>query len=75
MKSYDDFFENLGQHESSGDYHKVNGIRFMGKYQMGEAALIDLGYYQGAFYPQFLAEIAARRMIHYVVKETVPVFR
>ncbi len=46
MKTYDDFFENLGQHESSGDYHKINKIRYMGKYQMGEGSLIDLGYYR-----------------------------
>lgn len=45
-KSYDDFFEALGQHESGGDYRKINTINFMGKYQMGEASLIDLGYYK-----------------------------
>jgi len=46
MKSYDDFFEALGQQESGGDYRKINTIKYMGKYQMGEAALIDLGYYK-----------------------------
>ncbi len=43
--SYDDFFEALGKKESHGDYKSINTLRFMGKYQMGELSLIDLGYY------------------------------
>lgn len=44
--SYDDFFTALGQKESGGcgnQYNCVNGSGFMGKYQMGAAALIDIG--------------------------------
>ncbi len=30
--------------ESGGDYQAVNSLNFLGAYQFGEAALIDLGY-------------------------------
>lgn len=47
MKTYDDFFEALGQKESSGNYASINKKHgYLGKYQMGEAALIDSGYYK-----------------------------
>jgi hypothetical protein len=45
-KSYDEFFEQLGQRESNGDYQAENTLGYIGKYQMGEAALIDTGYYK-----------------------------
>ncbi len=46
-KTYDDFFEMLGQRESSGNYMAVEKrYGYLGKYQMGEAALIDCGYYK-----------------------------
>jgi len=44
--TYDDFFDALGDRESSGDYGVVNTLGFLGKYQFGELALIDIGYYQ-----------------------------
>ena len=44
-KSYDQFFEDLGFLESSKDYSEENTLGFIGKYQMGEGALIDTGYY------------------------------
>ncbi|MGE4170394.1 MAG: DUF3892 domain-containing protein [Candidatus Margulisiibacteriota bacterium] len=47
MKTYDAFFEALGQKESSGNYSVVQKkYGYLGKYQMGEAALIDSGYYK-----------------------------
>ena len=39
------FFNALGQRESGNDYRKVNGLGYAGKYQFGESALIDMGYY------------------------------
>ena len=47
MKTYDAFFEALGQRESSGNYSAIQKkYGYLGKYQMGEAALIDCGYYK-----------------------------
>lgn len=44
-ETYDNFFEALGQSESSGNYETVNKPGYLGKYQMSEDALIDAGYY------------------------------
>lgn len=50
-KTYQDFFDTLGFKESSSvpngvqNYHIENAFGFIGKYQFGEAALFDLGYY------------------------------
>jgi hypothetical protein len=41
-----DFVAALGERESAGDYSAVNSLGYLGKYQFGEAALIDLGYYK-----------------------------
>ena len=46
MGSYNDFIEAIGQRESSGRYDITNKQGYLGKYQMGEAALVDLGYYK-----------------------------
>ena len=43
-----DYFEALGQRESSGRYNVVNPYGYLGKYQMGEGALADAGYYKKA---------------------------
>lgn len=43
--TYANFLNALGQRESSGNYHAVNQLGYLGKYQMGEGALIDTGYY------------------------------
>jgi hypothetical protein len=43
-KSLDAFFTALRHMESGGDYGSVNTLNFIGAYQFGEAALIDLGY-------------------------------
>ena len=42
--SSDAFDNSLGMSESSGDWEAVNQYGFVGKYQMGEAVLRDLGY-------------------------------
>lgn len=43
-KDYSAFFAALRYKESRGDYQAVNTLNFLGAYQFGEAALIDLGY-------------------------------
>lgn len=43
--SYDAFLEALGERESGGNYAAVNQFGYLGKYQFGELALIDVGYY------------------------------
>ena len=45
-KKYQDFLDALGQKESSGDYKAVNRYGYLGKYQFGEAALIDAGFFK-----------------------------
>ncbi|MDP1559377.1 MAG: hypothetical protein Q8K59_10655 [Nitrosomonas sp.] len=50
-KTYQDYFDTLGFKESSSipggaqNYDTENAFGFIGKYQFGEAALFDLGYY------------------------------
>lgn len=46
-KTYDDFLSDLGNRESSGNYKAENTIGFIGKYQVGEDMMQDLGYYKG----------------------------
>lgn len=46
MKTLKNFLEDLGARESGGDYKAFNKYGYAGKYQMGEAALIDCGYYK-----------------------------
>ena len=43
-RDYAAFFAALRFKESRGDYQAVNTLNFLGAYQFGEAALIDLGY-------------------------------
>lgn len=43
-QSFDAFFATLRHMESGGDYRSVNTLNFIGAYQFGEAALVDLGY-------------------------------
>ncbi|WP_425409006.1 hypothetical protein [Hyphococcus sp.] len=43
--TYDDFFDALGLRESSDNYQAVNSAGFLGRYQLGEPALIDVGIY------------------------------
>lgn len=45
-KSLEEFLEALGFRESSGNYAAVNQIGYLGKYQMGDLALTDAGYYK-----------------------------
>ena len=46
MKTLKQFLNDLGARESSGNYKALNKYGYAGKYQMGEAALIDAGYYR-----------------------------
>ena len=46
QKSIDDFYKDLGLRESRGNYKAKNRLGYLGKYQMGEQALIEAGYYQ-----------------------------
>ena len=45
MATFGDFLQALGNKESSGNYGAINQLNYLGKYQMGEKALIDAGYY------------------------------
>lgn len=42
--SYDEFFYQLRISESGNNYSIVNSLGFLGAYQFGEAALVDLGF-------------------------------
>lgn len=44
-KTYEQFLADLAARESGGNYQIQNQYGYLGKYQMGEAALIDAGYY------------------------------
>jgi hypothetical protein len=44
---YAEFLASLAHYESSGVANKINPYGYVGLYQMGEAALIDAGYYRG----------------------------
>lgn len=46
MKGFRNFLDDLGNYESGGNYKAVNKFGYLGKYQMGEAALVDAGYYK-----------------------------
>ena len=46
MKTTKDFLNDLGARESGGNYKAFNKYGYAGKYQMGESALIDAGYYK-----------------------------
>ena len=45
MKTLKDFLNDLGARESGGNYKAFNRYGYAGKYQMGEMALVDAGYY------------------------------
>lgn len=45
MKTLQQFLNDLGARESGGNYKAFNRFGYAGKYQMGEAALVDAGYY------------------------------
>ncbi|MFZ5616580.1 MAG: hypothetical protein ACOZAA_04570 [Pseudomonadota bacterium] len=43
--TYEEFFDELGFEESSDNYQADNNLGYIGRYQLGKLALIDLGYY------------------------------
>jgi Ca2+-binding RTX toxin-like protein len=44
-RSYNAFLDALGDRESNGNYAAENSYGYLGKYQFGELALRDVGYY------------------------------
>ncbi len=48
MKTLKEFLDDLGMRESGGNYNAINKFGYIGKYQMGEMALVDAGYYKKA---------------------------
>lgn len=46
MKTFEQFLSDLGIRESGGNYKSLNRYGYAGKYQMGEMALVDCGYYK-----------------------------
>ena len=46
MKTLQQFLADLGARESGGNYKAFNKYGYAGKYQMGEMALVDAGYYR-----------------------------
>ena len=46
MKTLQQFLNDLGARESAGNYKAFNRYGYAGKYQMGEMALVDCGYYK-----------------------------
>ena len=48
MKTLKQFLNDLGARESGCNYKAFNKYGYAGKYQMGETALIDAGYYKKA---------------------------
>ena len=46
-KTLEEWLEELAKRESNGNYSAVNPFGYLGKYQMGEGALTDVGYYNG----------------------------
>lgn len=48
MKTLQQFLDDLGARESGGYYQAFNKYGYAGKYQMGEMALVDCGYYKKA---------------------------
>ena len=44
-KGINEFYKALGGKEAHGDYKEFNDYDYLGKYQMGEAALVDTEYY------------------------------
>jgi hypothetical protein len=53
---YDAYRQAIGVHESGGNYGAVNTLGYIGKYQFGAAALVDLGYIKLAVYQQYPAD-------------------
>ena len=53
FKSFEEFLLSLRMRESSNRYHIKNRYNYLGAYQLGEAALTDLGYYNPKKYGTF----------------------
>ena len=42
---YEKYLHAIGNRESNNDYARVNSLGYLGRFQMGEAALTDVGFY------------------------------
>jgi len=49
MSKKKDFYRDLAMSESSNNPKTINSKGYIGLYQMGEAALVDTGYYHAKF--------------------------
>lgn len=69
MKTLQDFLNALGKRESGGNYLAFNKYGFAGKYQMGEAALIDAGYYRknGKYNNDWTGIFTGRDNVHSII--------
>jgi hypothetical protein len=65
-KDIDDFLSKLFASEGGGQTDVVNRLGYLGKYQFGEPALVDLGYYQkkGKFNNDWTGTWAGKNGIH-----------
>ncbi|MEM7693462.1 MAG: calcium-binding protein [Pseudomonadota bacterium] len=45
--TYDDYFDALGQRESTNNYQLESSLGYLGRYQLGELSLAEIGYYRG----------------------------
>lgn len=50
---YNAYKQAIALHESNNNYGSVNSIGYIGKYQFGAAALVDLGYIKLSVYRQY----------------------
>ncbi len=66
MKTLQDFLDALGKRESGGNYKAFNKYGYAGKYQMGEASLIDAGYYKknGKYNNDWTGTFTGRDNVH-----------
>ncbi|WP_108659757.1 calcium-binding protein [Acuticoccus kandeliae] len=51
-RTYSDYYDALAYRESSDNYFLESSQGYLGRYQMGEAALEEIGYYSGDYTPQ-----------------------
>ncbi len=66
-KTLNDFYNDLGARESGGNYAATNKQGYIGKYQMGEAAMIDAGYYKkssGKYNNDWTGEFTGKDGVH-----------
>jgi len=72
LKSFDAFLKKLAWRESRGDWKTINQYGYMGKYQIGKKALVDIGMdsinveefrEDSSKFPEYLQDIAIKKYI------------